>query len=54
MAEAELLDQEGVVTEQSGGVLRARERCNRVSLGIGVVRLLDGLVRGGMHIQRFL
>jgi hypothetical protein len=41
VAEAELLDQESIVTEQSGGVLRARERCDRVSLGIGMVRLYN-------------
>jgi hypothetical protein len=54
VAEPELLNQESIVTEQGGSVLCTRKRSDWVSLGIGAVRLLDGLVRGGMHIRRFL
>ena len=39
VAEPELLDQESVVAEQGGDVLRAREWRDWVSLGIVVVRL---------------
>jgi hypothetical protein len=51
VAEPELLDQECVVTEQGSDVLRARERCDRIGLGVAVVRLWVNLVRGGMHAR---
>lgn len=38
VAETELLEQESVVPKHAGGMLRARERCNRVGLEITVVR----------------
>ena len=39
VAKPELLDQEGVVAEQAGGVSCTRERRDRVKLGIVAVRL---------------
>ena len=45
VAEAHLLDQESIVTEDVGGILRVHERGDRVSLGIVVVRSRNGLVQ---------
>lgn len=46
MTEAELLKQEGVITEQIRNFLRTREWRDWVSLESVGVRLRDGLVRG--------
>jgi hypothetical protein len=54
VAEAELLDQERIVAEQGGGVLRTRERRDRVGLGFAAVRVWGDLVGSGMHARCFL
>ena len=54
VAETELLDQERVVTEQGGSVLRTRERRDWVGLGIAAVSGWDDSVRSGMHARCFL
>ena len=46
VTEAELLDQESVITEDVGGIFCVHEWCDRVSLKIVVVRLWSGLVQG--------
>ena len=46
VTEAQLLDQESIVTEQVGSILCAHERRDRVSLRTIVVRLWDNIVRG--------
>lgn len=41
MAEPELFEQEGIVTEEVCGLLRIHERSNRVNLGIVMIRLQE-------------
>ena len=54
VAKAELLDQERVIAEQGGSVLRTRERRDRIGLGFATVRGWDDSVRSGMHARCFL
>ena len=54
MSEVELLEQESGVTKHIYGILRAREWCDRVVLGIVAIRISYNLVfwfGGGMHAR---
>lgn len=46
MTEAELLEQESIITKYRRGTLRAGQRRDRVSLKSGSVRLIGDLVWG--------
>lgn len=52
MAEAKLFEQESVLTaEHVGGLFRTRERRDRVSLGIMVVRLKENMTLGSRIVR---